>query len=112
LSDPEQEGLGVGPVRIPDYLRPVYANVVNVNHTPWDFKLTFGLVRTPMPGAEMEQAERDGVVVPEGVAEIVIPANLMAALITTMKTNFDGYMSRFGVPGFDPEGPQVEGGEG
>jgi hypothetical protein len=50
----EEEKAALGGVESPDYLRPIYANFVNVNHTPWDFRLVFAVLTTPMPGPERE----------------------------------------------------------
>lgn len=103
---PNDEGqVGIGEVQVPDYLRPTYANFVLVNSTPWDFRLVFAIVKSPLPGAEAEQAQATRALRPEAVAEIIIPANLMAAFMTALKQNFDKYLEQFGVPGMDPMGP-------
>jgi uncharacterized protein DUF3467 len=100
--------LGTGPVRMPDYLRPTYANYVGVNHSPWDFRLTFGIVRAPLPGPELEAAQERGNIEPEAVAEIILPANLMASFLTVLRQNFDRYMEAYGVPGMDRMEPGQE----
>jgi hypothetical protein len=109
VADNDQnDGLavGIGPSVTPDYLRPVYANVVNVNHTPWDFRLIFALARAPAPGPETEAAKAAGnLIQPETVAEILIPANLIHGLISALQANFEKYLDAFGVPGMNPEGP-------
>jgi hypothetical protein len=109
----DEQRVGIGGVRVPEYLRPSYANYVNVNHTPWDFRLMFALVKTPMPGDEEARirAEAEGEAPqlhPEAVAEVVIPANLMHGLIAALQENFSTYMNQFGPPGMDPEGPRTQ----
>jgi len=109
LPDEEQQ-VRIGGVRVPDYLRPIYANYVNVNSTPWDFRLTFAVLKTPMPGTELEQAQRTGgSIEPEAVADLIIPANLVHGLITALRTTFDQYIERYGPPGLNPEGPEQRG---
>lgn len=109
-NDGEQDQISIGGPEAPDYLRPVYANYANVNHTPWDFRMTFALVRAPMSKAEMDVAKKaGGEVTPEVVAEILIPANLMHGFMTALKVNFDKYLESFGVPGMNPEGPEPPG---
>jgi hypothetical protein len=100
----DEQRARIGGIRMPDYLRPTYANFVNVNHTPWDFRLAFGILRSPMPGSELDSS--GGLVEPEGVADLIIPANLMHGLISALQTNFSQYLEQFGPPGLDPEGPR------
>ena len=111
MSSNEEQGVGVGPTDVPDYLRPTYANFVNVNHTPWDFRLMFALVKAPMPGTEQDAAVANQAVHPEAVAEIILPANLMHGLISALQENFSKYLTSFGPPGLDPEGPRGSGAE-
>jgi Protein of unknown function (DUF3467) len=102
---PGGEGLQLGPIRVPDFLRPQYANYVNVNHTPWDFRMTFAVVKVPMPGPEVQAAERQGVLEAEAIADVLLPANLMHGLIMALQDNYDRYLTTYGVPGMDPRGP-------
>jgi hypothetical protein len=95
----------VGPIRMPDYLRPVYANYVNVNHTPWDFRLVFAVVTTSIPGEEQPSEGEEVVLHPAGVAEVIVPANLMHGFISALQDNFSKYLESFGPPGLDPQGP-------
>jgi hypothetical protein len=99
----------IGGLRVPDYLRPTYANFVNVNHTPWDFRMTFGVLKTPMPGDELAQAQQAGAIEPEAVADIILPANLVHGVISALKDNFDRYIAEYGAPGLNPEGPEQRG---
>lgn len=109
LSDGEERGqVGIGPIRMPEYLRPVYANFINVSHTPWDYRLVFAQIRPPVTPDESQEALAEGLR-PEGVAELIIPANLMAGFMTALKQNFDQYVTSYGVPGMEPEGPNLGG---
>lgn len=105
MPDEGEQKVQLGPVSMPEHLRPTYANFVNVNHTPWDFRLLFAVVRTPMPGEEAAAAQEAGAVRPQGVAEVILPANLMHGLIAALQTNFSTYLDQFGPPGMEPEGP-------
>ncbi|MGH2768436.1 MAG: DUF3467 domain-containing protein [Actinomycetota bacterium] len=103
----EEQGLQIGGVLVPDHLRPIYANYVNVNHTPWDFRLTFALLKVRMPGPEAEAAGQT--LMADAVADIMIPANLMYGLIAALRTNYERYLEAFGPPGMEPEGPGRKG---
>ena len=96
---------------MPDYLRPQYSNHINVNHTPWDFRLVFSVLRAPLAGDELDQI--GDTIRPEAVADILIPANLIHGLIGALQTNFDRYIEAYGAPGLNPEGPEDRsGGDG
>lgn len=106
----EPIGIGISGIDLPDYLRPQYANLIEVGHTPWDFRLIFGLLRTPARGQRglenPEQSEGGQVMIAaDGVADIIIPANVMYSLIAALRTNFDAYIQQYGAPGLNPEGP-------
>ena len=101
----EGQQIRVGPPTEPDYLRPVYANTLNINFTPYDFKLTFSLLNMPLeipPGADPGEPIE---VHPSAVAEVIVPATLMHALISVINDQFDRYLEQFGPPGLDPQGP-------
>jgi Protein of unknown function (DUF3467) len=108
LAGDEEAQLRISGIRFPDYLRPTYANFINVNHTPWDFRVTFAVLKTPVLGTEMEQAQQGEVMVtqPEAVADLIIPANLVHGFISALRENFDRYIDAFGAPGINPEGPE------
>lgn len=105
----EEDKVGFGGIRVPDYLRPTYANYVNVNQTPWDFRLTFCLVKAPMPGVEEEDVKKVGAIEPEAIADILIPANLIHGLITALTSQYENYIQTYGPPGMDPKGPEFKG---
>jgi hypothetical protein len=104
----DDDKIDLGPVEIPDHLRAQYANFVNVNHTPWDFRLVFAVVKSPMPGHETDAAKSAGEIHPQAVAELIIPANLIHGVISALQSNFSMYLEKYGVPGLDPEGPRAD----
>ena len=109
MADEKEGQARIGGIEFPDYLRPVYANHVQVNHTPWDFRLTFSVLRAPVPGQEQDEVnKKGGVVHPEAIADIIVPANLMHGLIAALQTNFSSYLDQFGPPGLNPEGPEPQ----
>lgn len=105
MSQQEGQAGRIGPIKMPDYLRPTYANFINVNHTPWDFRLQFALLRNPAPGEISTQPGEVVEVRPEAVADLIIPANLVHGLIAALRTSFDAYITTYGAPGLNPEGP-------
>jgi len=106
VADQPQE-VKVGEIRFPDYLRPTYTNFIQVNHTPWDFRLVGAVVRTPTPGEETASVlEAGGVIHPEAVVDLIIPANLIHGLISAFKESFERYIEAYGAPGLSPEGPR------
>jgi hypothetical protein len=106
MPDKGDDRRPLGGVEFPDFAKAMYANFVNVNHTPWDFRLVFAVVKAPMPGQEMQAAASEGEVHPQAIADIIIPANLMHGLISALQDNFSKYLSQYGPPGLDPEGPR------
>lgn len=94
----------IGKPEIPEYLRPTYANLVNGNFTPYDFRLVFSLLTTPV-GGPPDGAGSVVEVHPVAVADIVIPASVMHGLISLLQEQFNAYLDQFGAPGLEPEGP-------
>jgi hypothetical protein len=107
VSESRQEfQASVGPPVEPDYLRPVYANHANVNHTPHDFRITFALLQTPLEvPPEVVSGDQTIELRPQAVATVVIPASLMHAFMGLLTTQFNRYLDQFGAPGLDPQGP-------
>lgn len=86
-------------VRAPDLTgmgAPTYANVVHVTSTPYDFHLTFSLMQTPhdQPPGEVFVAEE----APRAIAEILLPAGSIEALLAAVRHELDIYAKRFGTP--------------
>jgi hypothetical protein len=105
-----EEQLPLGQLRFPNSLRPTYANFVNVNFTPWDFRLTFAVLKTPMPGVEVAEAKEAGAVEPEVVVDVILPANLMDGLIKALQQSVDRYAERYGSREANPD-DRNDGGE-
>lgn len=101
MAETDDEGLPVGPILAPDYLRPAYANFANVGHTLYDFRITFALVKAPRPGVEVDQAKVDHHVSPEAVADIIIPVGVVPGLIEALKENYNRYLDAYGFPGME-----------
>lgn len=74
--------------------RPLYANTVLVNHTPWDFALHFGHVVTPVAAKPSPAGEIE--VKAKKVAVVNIPAPLVRGIITALQTNLERYEKAYG----------------
>jgi hypothetical protein len=80
---------------------PVYANMIHVSHTPFDFRLTFSLLGTPH-----EDSADGGSVIPRPVvalnpttvAELALPPATIAAFIDLLQEQLNGYTAEFGSP--------------
>ena len=86
-------------VRDPDLTAtadPVYANVVHISFTPYDFRVTFSLMSTPLDGSE--PGSLVGPFVPRGVAEIVMPAAAVEAFADLLRSELRQFVERFGEP--------------
>jgi hypothetical protein len=70
----------------------VYADVTHVAFTPYDFRITFSLLRSPRgePGLPVET--------PEAIVEVVLPPAAVDSLIDLLRTQFDRFVDEFGAP--------------
>jgi hypothetical protein len=75
---------------------PVYANVVHVSFTPFDFRVTFSLLSTPhdLPAGDAFAP----VEAPRAVAEVVLPAAAIESVIDLLRTELSEFSGRFGAP--------------
>jgi Protein of unknown function (DUF3467) len=96
----------IGGMAVPDYLRPTYANYANVAHTPFDFRVTFAVLKAPRPGAETQRVEEAGFIEPEAVAELILPVGVVPGLIAALRESYEKYLDQFGVPGMGRDGDQ------
>lgn len=96
----------VGVPTEPDYLRPVYSNHLNVNYTPHDFRFMFSLLEIPLEVPTDAAVEGKVELHPHAVANVVVPASLMHALMSLLQQQFGRYLTQFGPPGLDPQGPR------
>jgi hypothetical protein len=80
---------------------PVYANVIHVSHTPFDFRVTFSLLATPH-----EDSADGGAVItrpvialnPTTVAELALPPSTIEAFIDLLRQQLNDYTAQFGSP--------------
>ncbi len=80
---------------------PIYANYVQVNHTPWDFTFHFGNFFIP-PDVPQEPAELELEV--KSVARITVPIRLIKGIVSALQKNIKRYEESFGVlPDSTPE---------
>lgn len=79
-------------IQVPDELQAgVYANLVGVWHSPYEFTLDFGVTQQPQQRAD------GGVAIPTRVVTRVrIPAPQVFELIKALNTNMTIYEERFG----------------
>jgi hypothetical protein len=80
---------------------PVYANVIHVSHTPFDFRVTFSLLATP----QEDSADGGGVIPrpvvalnPTTVAELALPPATIDAFIDLLRQQLKDYTAQFGSP--------------
>lgn len=75
-------------------MTPVYANFVNINHTPFDFTLTF-CEAPPIYRGEEEKIKKNPRLEAPTKARVVIPVNIVPALISALQENYDKYKDSF-----------------
>lgn len=72
----------------------LYANVILVNHTPWDFALHFDRLTTPIKRPESKEGQVE--IEATKIATIHIPVTLVRGLIEALQTNLKGYEVQYG----------------
>ncbi len=89
--------------------KPLYANAIMVNHTPWDFAIHFTHVIIPAraPVGSSGTVEIEG----KSVASISFPVTLVRGFIEALQTNLDRYEEKFGKIEI-PKGVKKENGNG
>lgn len=100
-------------IQVPEDLQTgVYANLVGVWHSPYEFTLDFAVMQQPVPG------ERGTVIPTRVVSRVRIPATQVFELIKALNTNMTIYEQRIGpiqspgqrdVPLFPPDEPSTGG---
>ncbi len=84
----------------------IYANFVQVNHTPWDFTLHFGNFFLPpeAPQAKESQEAAEFELEVKSVARISVPTRLIRGIVRALETNIKRYEDSYGVlPDSRPE---------
>lgn len=74
--------------------KPLYANAMAVNHSPWDFALHFGWIGLPHKPPAHEGEVID--VPARRVALINIPPALVRGIITALQENLETYERLYG----------------
>lgn len=72
--------------------KPLYANAIQINHTPWDFALHFAQLIVPTALHKGRPLEIKG----KSVAVINIPVTLVRGLIKALEINLEGYEKSYG----------------
>jgi hypothetical protein len=78
-----------------------YANFCAVNHTPFDFTVTF-CEMTPLSEKDIRAAEADHIVRAPVKARVVLPVQVLPNLIAALQEQLRAYTESAGAP---PPGP-------
>ena len=78
-----------------------YANFCAVNHTPFDFTVTF-CEMTPLSEKDIRAAEADHIVRAPVKARVVLPVQVLPNLIAALQEQLRAYTESAGAP---PAGP-------
>ena len=85
---------------------PVYANFVQVNHTPWDFTFHFGNFFLP---PEVPQEPPEFPLEVKSVARVTIPTKLIKGIVRALETNIKRHEESYGtLPDSIPEEEEEE----
>ena len=79
-----------------------YANFCAVNHTPFDFTVTF-CEMTPLSEKDIRAAEADHMVRAPVKARVVLPVQVLPNLIAALQEQLRAYTESLGAP--PPPGP-------
>ena len=78
----------------------IYANYMEVQSTPFDLSLTFA---DAGPVRDLESAKASGIYNIPVVAEIVVPAGIVPAMIKALADQYKKYKEHYGEKGNDTE---------
>jgi hypothetical protein len=78
-----------------------YANFCAVNHTPFDFTVTF-CEMTPLSEKDIRAAEAEHIVRAQVKARVVLPVQVLPNLIAALQEQLRAYTESVGAP---PPGP-------
>lgn len=102
MSDRKQINFTIVPADEGSQAR-TYANFCAVNHTPFDFTLTFCEVQ-PLSEREIREAEADHVVRAPVRARIAVPVQFVPTLIAALQENLRVYSESHQPPPSPPAG--------
>src|SRR3954464_15004076 len=78
---------------------PIYANTATVTFTPYDFRLTFSLMRVPHDQDAAARPPADAfVLTPQAVVEVMVPPGEARVLSDLLAAEFKQYVGKFGEP--------------
>jgi hypothetical protein len=75
----------------------VYSNFCAIQHSPFDFTLTF-CEMMPLSEKEIQQAQSTQVVHAPVRAKIVVPIQMIPGLVAALQENFHLYQDSYGMP--------------
>jgi Protein of unknown function (DUF3467) len=100
MTEPKQINFTIVPDDSTDAPR-TYANFCAVNHTPFDFTVTF-CEMTPLSEKDIRAAEADHIVRAPVKARVVLPVQVLPNLIAALQEQLRAYTESAGAP---PPGP-------
>jgi hypothetical protein len=100
MPEPKQINFTIVPDDSTDAPR-TYANFCAVNHTPFDFTVTF-CEMTPLSEKDIRAAEADHIVRAPVKARVVLPVQVLPNLIAALQEQLRAYTESAGAP---PPGP-------
>src|SRR5262245_7747142 len=100
MSENKQINFTIVPDETSDAPR-VYANFCAVNHTPFDFTVTF-CEMTPLSEKDIRGAEADHLVRAQVKTRVVLPVQVLPNLIAALQEQLRVYSESVGAP---PPGP-------
>lgn len=100
MPEPKQINFTIVPDDSTDAPR-TYANFCAVNHTPFDFTVTF-CEMTPLSEKDIRAAEADHIVRAPVKARVVLPVQVLPNLIAALQEQLRAYTESAGAP---PAGP-------
>ena len=100
MSDSKQINFTIIPDETTDTSR-AYANFCAVNHTPFDFTLTF-CEMAPLSEKDIRAAESEHVVRAQIKSRVVVPVQVVPTLIAALQEQLRIYTESAGNPGRGP----------
>jgi hypothetical protein len=96
MSEKKQVNFTVVPDDAPEVPR-VYSNFCGIQHSPFDFTLTF-CEMPPIGEREIHEARESNVVRAPVRSRLVVPIQMVPGLVAALQENFRIYQESFGPP--------------